>query len=82
MLHFILVIAGVSFFIWFFSSRSTATLSVFLLMFICLFIYLFVNWDDVELITTRGGGLFGVILMMITPVFIIGILISRACKTR
>ena len=79
MFHLILVIAGF-FFTWFFSSRSTTTLSVFLLLFICLFVYLFVNWDHVELITARGGGLFGVILMMVTPVFIIGILISRACK--
>lgn len=82
MLHLIFVIAGVSFFTWFFSCRSTTTLSVLLLMFICLFIYLFINWDDVELITARGGGLFGVILMMVTPVFITGILISRACKKR
>ena len=77
MLHLILVLVALSLFVGFITSRSTKTLLLFLILFLGIFFYLQTNWNDVELVTARGGGFAGTILMIVTPVFIIGVLLFR-----
>jgi TRAP-type C4-dicarboxylate transport system permease large subunit len=82
MFHLILVLVVGSIFVGFFTSRSTNTLLLFLVAFLCLYLYLYTEWNDVELVTARGGGVFGVILMIITPVYIMGVLLFRAFRKK
>jgi hypothetical protein len=80
MFHTIITILGIVLFVKFFTSRSTGTLVLLLIGFCLLFMNLYIDWDNIQLVTEKGGGLMGVILMCIAPLYILWILASRVAR--
>lgn len=80
MFHLLIVLVVGSLFVGLFKNISTKTLLLLLAAFLGMFLYLYIKWNDIELVTARGGGFFGVVLMVITPAYILGVLIYRAFR--